>query len=68
MNVRWRYAIVLRVAHYLSNGIGGTSVFATIVALDDKHIGDICWAKLVSEGLQSGMLKAHFNHLSTKAA
>jgi NADPH:quinone reductase-like Zn-dependent oxidoreductase len=53
-----RYGSVMPGAAGLPEGIEGASVFAPSVALDDKYIGDVVWAKWVPEALQKGTLKA----------
>ncbi|KAJ4325403.1 hypothetical protein N0V94_000745 [Neodidymelliopsis sp. IMI 364377] len=53
-----RYGSVMPGAQGLPDGIEGTSVFGPSVALDDKYIGDVVWAKWVPEALQKGTLKA----------
>lgn len=53
-----KYGSVLPDAQGLPEGIEGTSVFGPSVALDDKYIGDVVWAKWVPEALQKGTLKA----------
>ncbi|KZM22274.1 uncharacterized protein EKO05_0011368 [Ascochyta rabiei] len=53
-----KYGSVLPGAEGLPDGIKGTSVFGPSVALDDKYIGDVIWAKWVPEALQKGTLKA----------
>ncbi|OSS52072.1 hypothetical protein B5807_03718 [Epicoccum nigrum] len=53
-----RYGSVLPGAQGLPECNKGTSVFATSVALDDKYIGDVVWARRVPEALQKGTLKA----------
>ncbi|KAF2027566.1 GroES-like protein [Setomelanomma holmii] len=53
-----RYGSVMPGAEGVPEGIEGASVFAPSVALDDKYIGDVVWAKWVPEALESGKLKA----------
>ena len=53
-----RYGSVMPGAQGLPDGIEGASVFGPSVALDDKYIGDVIWAKWVPEALQKGTLKA----------
>jgi NADPH:quinone reductase-like Zn-dependent oxidoreductase len=52
-----RYGSVMPGAEGLPDGIEGTSVFAPTVALDDKYIGDVIWAKWVPEALEKGTLR-----------
>ncbi|KAH7065977.1 chaperonin 10-like protein [Paraphoma chrysanthemicola] len=53
-----RYGSVMPSAQGLPDGIEGGSVFAPTVALADKYVGDVVWAKWVPEALESGKLKA----------
>jgi NADPH:quinone reductase-like Zn-dependent oxidoreductase len=52
-----RYGSVLPAAKGLPEGIQGSSVFAPTVALADKYVGDVVWAKWVPEALEKGTLK-----------
>jgi NADPH:quinone reductase-like Zn-dependent oxidoreductase len=53
-----RYGSVLPAAKSLPEGIQGASIFAPSVALADKYVGDVVWAKWVPEALEKGTLKA----------
>ncbi|KAI4605517.1 uncharacterized protein J4E88_007765 [Alternaria novae-zelandiae] len=53
-----RYGSVLPDAEGLPKGIEGTSVFGPSVALADKYVGDVVWARWVPEALERGTLKA----------
>lgn len=52
-----RYGTVLT-PQGLPEGIEGSGVFGPSVALADKFIGDVVWAKWVPEALEAGTLKA----------
>jgi NADPH:quinone reductase-like Zn-dependent oxidoreductase len=52
-----RYGSVLPAPEGLPEGIEGASVFAPSVALADKYVGDVVWAKWVPEALEKGTLK-----------
>lgn len=53
-----KYGSVMPGAEGLPDGIEGSSVFAPSIALDDRYVGDVVWAKWVPEALQKGTLKA----------
>lgn len=53
-----KYGSVMPGAQGVPEGAEGASVFGPSVALDDKYIGDVVWAKWVPEALQKGTLKA----------
>ncbi|PVH90795.1 hypothetical protein DM02DRAFT_402634 [Periconia macrospinosa] len=53
-----RYGSVLPGAEGLPEGIEGGSVFAASVALADKYIGEVVWAKYIPEALANGSFKA----------
>ncbi|KAF2001629.1 GroES-like protein [Amniculicola lignicola CBS 123094] len=53
-----KYGSVIPDAKGLPEGIGGTSVFAPMVALKEGYVGAAIWAKFVPEALEKGTLKA----------
>jgi NADPH:quinone reductase-like Zn-dependent oxidoreductase len=53
-----RYGSVLPKAKGIPEGMEGSTVFGPSVALEDKYIGDVVWAKWVPEALEKGTLKA----------
>ncbi|CAO2651548.1 Nn.00g041180.m01.CDS01 [Neocucurbitaria sp. VM-36] len=53
-----RYGSVMPNAQGLPEGIEGASVFGPSVALADRYVGDVVWAKWVPEALKAGTLKA----------
>jgi NADPH:quinone reductase-like Zn-dependent oxidoreductase len=52
-----RYGTVLPPNENFPEGIQGGAVFGPSVALDDKYVGDVVWAKWVPESLENGALR-----------
>lgn len=53
-----RYGTVALIQDKVPKTIEGDCVFAVSVALSDKYVGDVVWAKWVPEALENGTLQA----------